>query len=113
MPGAVSYILGQQLGVKSRESSIRADRHVAAHPASDYRGVDSPGRQSAAPLDVRSMISASASGWPRSRGTFGTYDRIIIDWPPGSPDTSDQILRASELVVVPVNPSLCPSDRSM
>ncbi|HEY7005641.1 MAG TPA: ParA family protein, partial [Sphingomicrobium sp.] len=34
-----------------------------------------------------------------------TYDRVIIDCPPGLTDTSDQILRASELVVVPVIPS--------
>ena len=33
------------------------------------------------------------------------YDRIIIDCPPGLTDTSEQILRASDLVVVPVIPS--------
>jgi len=33
------------------------------------------------------------------------YDRVIIDCPPGLTDTSDQILRASDLVVVPVIPS--------
>jgi cellulose biosynthesis protein BcsQ len=34
------------------------------------------------------------------------YDRIIIDCPPGLTETSDQILRASDLVVVPVIPSV-------
>jgi chromosome partitioning protein len=33
------------------------------------------------------------------------YDRIIVDCPPGLTDTSDQILRAAELVVVPVIPA--------
>jgi cellulose biosynthesis protein BcsQ len=33
------------------------------------------------------------------------YDRVIIDCPPGLTDTSDQILRAADLVVVPVIPS--------
>ncbi|MBB4154788.1 cellulose biosynthesis protein BcsQ [Sphingomonas jinjuensis] len=33
------------------------------------------------------------------------YDRIVIDCPPGLTDTSDQILRAADLVVVPVIPS--------
>lgn len=33
------------------------------------------------------------------------YDRVIIDCPPGLTDTSDQILRASDLVVVPVIPA--------
>ena len=33
------------------------------------------------------------------------YDRVLIDCPPGLTDTSDQILRASDLVVVPVIPA--------
>lgn len=33
------------------------------------------------------------------------YDRVVIDCPPGFTDTSDQILRAADLVVVPVIPS--------
>ncbi|NJR79004.1 AAA family ATPase [Sphingomonas corticis] len=33
------------------------------------------------------------------------YDRLVIDCPPGLTDTSDQIMRAADLVVVPVIPS--------
>ena len=33
------------------------------------------------------------------------YDRIVVDCPPGLTDTTDQILRAADLVVVPVIPS--------
>ncbi|KQT32354.1 chromosome partitioning protein ParA [Sphingomonas sp. Leaf412] len=33
------------------------------------------------------------------------YDRIVIDCPPGLTDTSDQVMRAADLVVVPVIPS--------
>lgn len=40
------------------------------------------------------------------------YDRLIIDCPPGLTDTSDQILRASDLVVVPVVPAVL-SQRSL
>lgn len=36
----------------------------------------------------------------------GQYDRVIIDCPPGLTDTSEQILRASDLVVVPVIPAV-------
>ena len=36
----------------------------------------------------------------------GDYQRVIIDCPPGLTDTSDQILRASDLVVVPVIPAV-------
>lgn len=35
----------------------------------------------------------------------GDYDRIIIDCPPGLTDTSDQVMRAADLVVVPAIPS--------
>lgn len=38
-------------------------------------------------------------------GIANDYDRVIIDCPPGLTDTSDQILRASDLVVVPVIPA--------
>ena len=34
------------------------------------------------------------------------YDRVIIDCPPGLTDTSDQILRAADLVVVPLIPAV-------
>ncbi len=55
---------------------------------------------------MRSTTSASASAWPRSSPiSRRDYDRIIIDCPPGLTDTSDQILRAADLVVVPVIPS--------
>lgn len=40
-----------------------------------------------------------------SAGLTGDYDRILIDCPPGLTDTSDQILRAADLVVVPVIPA--------
>lgn len=34
-----------------------------------------------------------------------TYDRVILDCPPGLSEISDQILRAADLVIVPVIPS--------
>jgi chromosome partitioning protein len=33
------------------------------------------------------------------------YDRILLDCPPGLTETSDQVMRAADLVVVPVIPS--------
>lgn len=33
------------------------------------------------------------------------YDRVILDCPPGLTETSDQVMRAADLVVVPVIPS--------
>ena len=50
-------------------------------------------------LGKRQRLAKVGSGFRSS------YDRVIIDCPPGLTDTSDQILRAAELVVVPVIPS--------
>ncbi|PCD03920.1 chromosome partitioning protein ParA [Sphingomonas spermidinifaciens] len=33
------------------------------------------------------------------------YDRLILDCPPGLTETSEQVMRAADLIVVPVNPS--------
>lgn len=38
-------------------------------------------------------------------GLGKTYDRIILDCPPGLTDTSEQVMRAADLIVVPVIPS--------
>lgn len=38
-------------------------------------------------------------------GLSGHYDRIILDCPPGLTQTSEQVLRAADLVIVPVIPA--------
>lgn len=38
-------------------------------------------------------------------GLAGDYDRIILDCPPGLTETSEQVLRAADIVVAPVIPS--------
>lgn len=35
----------------------------------------------------------------------GTYDRVLLDCPPGLTETSEQVMRAADLIVVPVVPS--------
>lgn len=35
----------------------------------------------------------------------GAYDRIVLDCPPGLTATSDQVMRAADLIIVPVIPS--------
>jgi len=34
-----------------------------------------------------------------------TYDRLILDCPPGLTETADQVMRAADLIVIPVIPS--------
>ncbi|MES2755453.1 MAG: ParA family protein [Pseudomonadota bacterium] len=50
-------------------------------------------------LDKKKRLAKVAADLARD------YDRVIIDCPPGLTDTSDQILRAADLVVVPVIPA--------
>jgi chromosome partitioning protein len=38
-------------------------------------------------------------------GLRKSYDRVLLDCPPGLTDTSDQVMRAADLIVVPVIPS--------
>jgi len=113
--GAASYMLGQQLGSKSAKSSITRDADVSdlIRP-SNIEGVDVlPADESLRTLDYafhdlgkRKRLARIAADLEQN------YDRIIIDCPPGLTDTSDQILRASDLVVVPVIPSAL-SQRSL
>ena len=113
--GAASYILGQESLTKAVRSSITRDGDVKdlIRP-SNFNGIDIlPADQSLRTLDhafhdlgKRKRLAKIAAELERD------YDRIIIDCPPGLTDTTDQILRASDLAVVPVIPSAL-SQRSL
>lgn len=38
-------------------------------------------------------------------GDLKAYDRVILDCPPGLTETADQVMRAADLIVIPVIPS--------
>lgn len=113
--GAASYILGQQPGAKSAKAGITRDGDVAAliRP-STCSGIDIlPADDSLRHLDVAFHDLGKRKRLAKIAAELGQdYDRIIIDAPPGLTDTSDQILRAADLVVVPVIPSAL-SQRSL
>jgi len=106
--GAASYILGQEFGAKAARSSITRDADVSGliRP-SNIDGVDVlPADESLRTLDYAFHDLGKRKRLARiAKGLSLAYDRIFIDCPPGLTDTSDQILRASDLVVVPVIPS--------
>jgi chromosome partitioning protein len=106
--GAASYILGQELGAKAAKSSITRDGDVSRliRP-SNAAGIDIlPADESLRTLDYAFHDLGKRKRLAKiAEGVGGDYERIIIDCPPGLTDTSDQILRASDLVVVPVIPS--------
>ncbi|MEG3088202.1 ParA family protein [Sphingomonas sp. PB4P5] len=50
-------------------------------------------------LDKKKRLAKLLTGLAKS------YDRILLDCPPGLTETSDQVMRAADLIVVPVIPS--------
>lgn len=107
--GAATYILDREPvgGAKAERSIIRdADPSKLIKPT----GID---RLDLLPSDpsLRSLEHAFHDLGKRKRLAKSAahltddYDRIIIDCPPGMTDTADQILRAADLVVVPVIPA--------
>ncbi len=113
--GAASYILGQENGAKSAKSSITRDADVSGLVRqSNIAGVDVlPADDSLRTLDYAFHDLGKRKRLAKIAADLGRdYDRIIIDGPPGLTDTSDQILRAADIVVVPVIPSTL-SQRSL
>lgn len=107
--GAASYILGQEAGGARARQSITRDADLSKlirHTSIDRLDV-LPADESLRTLDYafhdlgkRKRLAKIASNLSRD------YDRIIIDCPPGLTDTSDQILRAADLAVVPLIPAI-------
>ena len=107
--GAASYILGQEPGGRPGESSITRD----ADPSRLIRRPRSivstclPADESLRNLDYAFHDLGKRKRLAKIAANLdGDYDRIIIDCPPGLTDTSDQILRAADLAVVPVIPAV-------
>ena len=50
-------------------------------------------------LDKKKRLAKLLEGFGKS------YDRVILDCPPGLTETSEQVMRAADLIVVPVIPS--------
>lgn len=110
-----SFILGQEPGAKAVKSGITRDADVRGliRP-SNTSGIDIlPADESLRHLDVAFHDLGKRKRLAKIAAELGSdYDRIIIDCPPGLTDTSDQILRAADIVVVPVIPSAL-SQRSL
>lgn len=105
---AASFLLGGEVGGKEAEAAIRKEvdlsrliRQTAIDRLSllpadrSLRDLDLTFRD----LDKKKRLSRLASDLARD------YQRIVIDCPPGLTDTSEQVLRAADLLVVPVIPS--------
>jgi cellulose biosynthesis protein BcsQ len=113
--GAASYILGQEPATRSARASITRDADVSGliRPSNIAGIAVLPADESLRTLDYAFHDLGKRKRLAKIAAHLeGDYQRIIIDCPPGLTDTSDQILRASDLVVVPVIPSAL-SQRSL
>jgi chromosome partitioning protein len=106
--GGASYILSQDpLGNAVRKKIVENRDLADLIRTSDYPELDVLGADASLrhldrdfhELGKRRRLAKVAAG------LASEYDRVIIDCPPGLTDTSDQILRAADLVVVPVIPA--------
>jgi chromosome partitioning protein len=104
-----TYILGQELtgGAKAERSIIRdSDPSKLIRPTAIDRLDLLPADPSLRELEHAFHDLGKRKRLAKVAGHLaGDYDRIIIDCPPGMTDTADQILRAADLVVVPVIPA--------
>lgn len=106
--GAASYIVGQEpLGGAVRKRIVDNDDLTSLIRPTSYERLDVLGADRSLRHLDRDFHDL---GKPRrlakvAEALGATYDRVIIDCPPGLTDTSDQLLRASDLIVVPVIPA--------
>lgn len=107
--GAASHLVGDDHAIKDEARSIFArevpvDRLVRP---SRITGLDLlAADHSLRGLDRMLFDIGKAKRLKRLIDSLGkSYDRIILDCPPGLTETSDQVLRAADLVIVPIIPS--------
>ncbi len=106
--GAAGFLLNQDKAgrdahkIFSRDADARHLTVSTGYARLSLLAADNSLRQ----LDVQ-LIEAEARKRLRKvlRALQDDYDRIILDCPPGLTETSEQIFRAVELIVVPIPPS--------
>lgn len=107
---ASSFLLGAEGGRGKREAQAVFSRDVEPARLVRPTGIDRldllPADASLRGLDRLLHDLDKKKRLARLMETLGdAYDRIILDAPPGLTETSEQVLRAADLILVPVIPS--------
>lgn len=105
---AASYVLGHDEPKGRAEDAITrdVDPKKLVRPTAIDRLDLLPADESLRALDVTFHLLDKKKRLAKVAADLANrYDRVIIDCPPGLTDTSDQVLRAADLVVVPVIPA--------
>lgn len=106
--GAASYVLGQDAAGRKAQATITGDGDARKliRPTRIARLDLLPADESLRALDLAFHQLGKRKRLAKVAAEVASgYDHVLIDCPPGLTDTSDQILRASDLVVVPVIPA--------
>ncbi len=85
----------------SKDVAVRKQARPTAYPRLDLVAADASLRgldQLFHDLDKKKRLAKLLSD-------LKAYDRVILDCPPGLTETADQVMRAADLIVVPVIPS--------
>jgi cellulose biosynthesis protein BcsQ len=106
---AASFILGHD-GPGKRTADQVFDRDVAPAKLVTKTAVEGldllPGDTSLRGLDALFLDAGKKKRLAKLIADIGAdYDRIILDCPPGLTETSEQMMRAADLIIVPVIPS--------
>ncbi len=104
---ASSWILGRDTGGDHARALFTKDRKVAAHARpTAIPGLDLiPADTSLRDLDVVLHDIGKRRRLDRLIDGLDTYDHVLLDCPPGLTETSEQVIRAADLIVMPVIPS--------
>jgi cellulose biosynthesis protein BcsQ len=107
--GASTFLLGNDRPASGQASAVftrdaAADR---AARATDYPGLDLlPADLSLRSLDRLLFGLGKKRRLERLIGSLADrYDRVVLDCPPGLTETTEQVVRAADVMVVPVIPS--------
>jgi chromosome partitioning protein len=106
---AASFLLGHEPDKKSSAHKLFAEK-AEAEDLTLWTGIEGldllPSDASLRALDATFAASGKKKRMAKlSDGLAKNYDRIILDCPPGITETSDQMMRAADLIIAPVIPS--------
>ena len=91
----------QAQAIFSKDVAVSRQAHATTIPRLDLIGADASLRgldQLFHDLDKRKRLQ-------KLLAELKGYDRVLLDCPPGLTNTADQVMRAADLIVVPVIPS--------
>ena len=103
---AATWLLGgtnrdQAQAVFAKDVSVASQARPTRYPKLDLIGADASLRR----LDQLFHDLDKKKRLAKLLAELKGYDRVILDCPPGLTETADQVMRAADLIVVPVIPS--------